>query len=931
MASSQATLRRSPLAEVVENWKESCLRPHPSGVGPGGSSTITSKSATDLQQDAKTFFRYISKNTQTDALGGGRLLKTRSSHEEVLAQLIQQLGPAFQTSRSQRPRLRALHLLLGALEGCQSTGSTATMSNTCLRLVGNFLTVHCGPIDVTIGESGGGEEEEDDDDDDLGDDLETSIRDTAVRALSALIEITPSLTPTPATAEQQESDTSRPVVDPAVEAIELRIVLAQTGVEKRCALPDDGHDDANMDMGYGDDNARETDIRGGLSTLPRSKRSLCFTMLRCSVKGVSHVTNIVLKLEQQTQNPTLQPASISSTDDEHVRRFLIRSTKFASRCIIGESDPRCLLQLLELLHAVQSSFWAWFGDNSMPADQVFPNEDVFDAVAPYYPIQFTPPPNNPHGITREGLHFELLAVLTCTQMDATARHHRKPTMLSQTFNLFLEPLLPADDEAPTLQEKFEALESLTKLLFPSSGPGESRNLTVDEVQALSSAMQLTHDDAARGVSIGGEKGEQNKILADQCRTFISTVALDLEKNDVTNNLCRAFVVAPLDKDMKKIKLSPSYCKTSIAYAACLAASGGPKTLRSCLSKGLQPLIEYLEDNQDDTEDAVASIHGCAAFFSSCHVAIEKSNKDGVRLYPHPLEPYAAQSCSLLLAFTERKDADYSWSIKLALATSLQCLLDTATAEQLGVGELPSRICVFFSELLQAVSSFDLPDMYQQDYVRYMEMCSMTLGTVVGKCASDTKGNVPTDQDSSEGKNLDDILHTKQIEDYINSHLLPGLMDSCMNDKLPQNKNRFDRRALSIACSFSTALADSVVQTVLKSLLDAVRMDLTDPSVGSALVALSSIIRNSRNHNALLAFHASEIPDEILTILSTDLIPAGKIQRKSLAQLALPETSDEHQKTLLEVSTAAMIEFVSCCRFGKTGVAHQFHSPFRSTT
>ena len=41
----------------------------------------------------------------------------------------------------------------------------------------------------------------------------------------------------------------------------------------------------------------------------------------------------------------------------------------------------------------------------------FPFTKFFDAVAPYYPVTFSPPLNNPYGITSNGIQSSLMAVL----------------------------------------------------------------------------------------------------------------------------------------------------------------------------------------------------------------------------------------------------------------------------------------------------------------------------------------------------------------------------------------------------------------------------------------------------------------------------------------------------------------------------------------
>ena len=46
------------------------------------------------------------------------------------------------------------------------------------------------------------------------------------------------------------------------------------------------------------------------------------------------------------------------------------------------------------------------------------HEELFDVVSCYFPISFTPPPGNVHGITRDDLANALQTTLTCTSLFA---------------------------------------------------------------------------------------------------------------------------------------------------------------------------------------------------------------------------------------------------------------------------------------------------------------------------------------------------------------------------------------------------------------------------------------------------------------------------------------------------------------------------------
>ncbi|CAN0527761.1 unnamed protein product, partial [Laminaria digitata] len=61
----------------------------------------------------------------------------------------------------------------------------------------------------------------------------------------------------------------------------------------------------------------------------------------------------------------------------------------------GEKDPRCLIVGLAALRQAQLGFDAAALEETCEA--------VFDATACYFPVTFTPPPNDPHNISPDAL------------------------------------------------------------------------------------------------------------------------------------------------------------------------------------------------------------------------------------------------------------------------------------------------------------------------------------------------------------------------------------------------------------------------------------------------------------------------------------------------------------------------------------------------
>jgi hypothetical protein len=166
----------------------------------------------------------------------------------------------------------------------------------------------------------------------------------------------------------------------------------------------------------------------------------------------------------------------------------------------GESDPRCLLQLLQLFDSVLVVFHSILNDNG---NNNYYNNTVivsifFDAVSPYYPVQFHPPPNDVHGITRSSLRKAVLRVLSCTLYDTEPYEGSDENMSSLTCCLILDCLVPSSDDEPiTYTEQVEILEDLHSFLFDSYGSGSTitilENLDIKQLQHVAEALQKIHE------------------------------------------------------------------------------------------------------------------------------------------------------------------------------------------------------------------------------------------------------------------------------------------------------------------------------------------------------------------------------------------------------------------------------------------------------
>nr|XP_020739134.1 MMS19 nucleotide excision repair protein homolog isoform X2 [Odocoileus virginianus texanus] len=100
----------------------------------------------------------------------------------------------------------------------------------------------------------------------------------------------------------------------------------------------------------------------------------------------------------------------------------------------GEKDPRNLLVAFRIVYDLISR------DYSLGPFV----EELFEVTSCYFPIDFTPPPNDPHGIQREDLILSLRAVLASTPC----------------FAEFLLPLLIEKVDSEILSAKLDSLQTL---------------------------------------------------------------------------------------------------------------------------------------------------------------------------------------------------------------------------------------------------------------------------------------------------------------------------------------------------------------------------------------------------------------------------------------------------------------------------------------
>jgi len=153
----------------------------------------------------------------------------------------------------------------------------------------------------------------------------------------------------------------------------------------------------------------------------------------------------------------------------------------------GEKDPRCLLRGLSLLSST-ISLYSTQPEHSLAYGKLEESVDeAFDVLSCYFPIDFTPPPNDPYGISKEMLRAELQgAMVSC------------PLFVDQLVSLALEKLSSAVrnakvDALDVLALSAERLASSTNNSTAAAAAAiydKGREMYLNQLSAIWAAIKL---------------------------------------------------------------------------------------------------------------------------------------------------------------------------------------------------------------------------------------------------------------------------------------------------------------------------------------------------------------------------------------------------------------------------------------------------------
>jgi hypothetical protein len=576
------------------------------------------------------------------------------------------------------------------------------------------------------------------------------------------------------------------------------------------------------------------------------------------------------------------------------------------------------MQLLDLLRAIQVVLAQFFLPTSAAS---FPARDVFDAVAPYYPVQFSPPPNDTHGITRYSLHTALMAVLCEVKLG---KANGPDSNINLTTAMFLERISPPEDEDAcnaTNADILEGLQDLDTLLFPGNDTHCSE-LDESTLRALSIALFSAHAKASFAGSEHRESGSSNKTAAGECRNLVSKIAYQLEATNC-QTLWNIFVQDTIRTQSSSLASAPqsNEGRASIAYLAALAACGGQRTLRSCLDICLPLLLDIVQHEAHDEERLAAAIYGIAAFFASSRVAIHRANSQAIDFHPHPLRAYSSAAFQSLCTVLDINDVlsppneprkPKSIGVQIPAIRAMEAVLMASPQDHLRGDDL-RRIKHFLDFIMDLVVSNSRATVDCAPEPGIEIACSRTLGTLLGRSLHDSK---EADRTTNSICVIDEVT---ALNEHLRMDIFQQLLTSVGGESATQ---RFDRMVLALACSDSFAVSRRVVAAIVALLYDALKTNRENTEVKCYARTLSFVFRHGGPF-ASKSFHELSSPsvtsEDIVDIIGSSVGNAGSeaCSRElrpnldvGMSMLKLPATTEQLEDVAKAVSCWKSSELVT---------------------
>eukprot|EP00644_Phytophthora_capsici_P008408 jgi/Phyca11/507299/fgenesh2_kg.PHYCAscaffold_26_\ len=429
-------------------------------------------------------------------------------------------------------------------------------------------------------------------------------------------------------------------------------------------------------------------------------RKMCFDLMQLAL---AQSTVVELLLDSVPADKDAQDASVDDAERSEDLGRQFAQTFLSS--MEGEKDPRNLLLCMQVARTLLSSLEPVFSRSDALLQQ------YFDVVSCYFPIIFTPPPNDPYGITSEGLILSLRHAFAASDLLAPLV---LPFLLKKLASTVVEAKLDALQTLVFCGERYSVnalllqMHAVATALYDEVLDGEKQEVITEARQAISRFSGVVARAKAQdtpGAAYAWSKfvvemtaraaGELRENATDSMVSVSAGQVLAALGHESSMSFAHVLKIAvpllveQLDNESSGSESVPSKCEAALARILLLVDTIDREIDQSAQAQPMRPhapplidaLVNFLSNDDDNqTKPGSSPTARCIAVDALCHLLT----------YPPSPIVASAQVKALINLFTRMLLLDPAAEVRAACLQSLKEIstVSTSSTASTSSGEHP---------------------------------------------------------------------------------------------------------------------------------------------------------------------------------------------------------------------------------------------------
>lgn len=259
----------------------------------------------------------------------------------------------------------------------------------------------------------------------------------------------------------------------------------------------------------------------------------------------------------------------------------------------GEKDPRCLILGLKAFQSLCREFSSYLGDsitNATNETLTTAAELILDTVSCYFPISFSPPPDDPIGITPEDL-TEALKICLCEPLPVAKL--ALPFFIGQINSEILASRVASLNHITKIIQLhghavLRASAAETRRAFVEEDDDEYEELGLSFLQRLSNTLYI--------IAVNDTSSDILQAAHELVEVVTESIALDQSNSHISD--WQTFDETILSRSFAEISNNVESMKARSAWKLCslIGASGGLVSAAVVTQRFLPLAIEKTEEN-----------------------------------------------------------------------------------------------------------------------------------------------------------------------------------------------------------------------------------------------------------------------------------------------------------------------------------------------